>query len=150
MRCVKVLLAAAASMPLVSYAALGGAPLTSSTPTHSLLRAAAAPASSAVLPYTVREAHGSDGVTIREYVLPDNVVFALTWEGPVRPDMNALLGSYLPNFVSASEARARGTGPLVDHTNEFHIESAGHAGHFFGKAYVPRLVPVNVRVDDLL
>ena len=32
---------------------------------------------------------------------------------------------------------------------DFHIESAGHTGYFFGKAYLPRLVPANVRMENL-
>jgi hypothetical protein len=157
MKFLKIALAVAALSPLAAYAALGSAPgantravasprslLQSTTP----LNAATTPAMSAT-PYTVREANGADGVTIREYVLPANVVFAVTWQGPVRPDMSALLGSYFPNFATAGEGRARGTGPLIKHSGDFHIESAGRAGYFFGKAYLPRLVPANVSANDL-
>ena len=65
--------------------------------------------------YTVRESHDTDGVTIREYVLPTNVVFAVTWQGPVRPDMTALLGSYFPNAVSRRR-RPRARHRSVDRT----------------------------------
>jgi hypothetical protein len=149
MRFVKIALTLAALCPLASYATLGSAPAANThaaTAARSLLQSTAATATAS---YTVREAVGSDGVTIREYVLPTNVVFAVTWQGPVRPDMSALLGSYFPNFVNAGEGRPRGTGPLVRHDGDFHIESAGHAGYFFGKAYLPRLVPANAQVKDL-
>ena len=153
MKFVKLALAVAALSPLAAYAILGGAPAThthAAAPPRSLLQSAAtsnAPAAAAS--YTVRETSGADGVTIREYVLPTNVVFAVTWQGPVRPDMSALLGSYFPNFANAGEGRVRGTGPLVQHSSALHIESAGHTGYFFGKAYLPRLVPANVPVNDL-
>jgi hypothetical protein len=97
----------------------------------------------------VRESRDANAVTIREYVLPNNVVFAVAWEGPIRPDMTALLGSYFPNYVAAGESRARGTGPLFESNDDFHIESAGRLGHFFGMAYLPRLMPANVRPADL-
>jgi hypothetical protein len=138
-----------ALLPLASYAALGGAPNTAAAP-QTLLRAATPNSSSSTAAaYTVRESRDADGVRIREYVLPSNVVFAVTWQGPVRPDMVALLGNYFPNAVSAGTAHVRGTGPLIERNGDFQIESAGRAGNFFGKAVLPRLVPANVRADDL-
>jgi hypothetical protein len=149
MRFVKIGLAVSALFPLAAYAALGGAPGASSAP-QTLLRAATPnSSSSATAAYTVRESRDADGVRIREYVLPSNIVFAVTWQGPVRPDMVALLGSYFPNAVSAGAGRSRGTGPLIERNGDFQIESAGRAGNFFGKAVLPRLVPANVRADDL-
>lgn len=148
MNFVKVALAAAALLPLASYAALGGAPNAGATP-QLLLRAASSNAASASMPYTVRPSRDPNGVTVREYVLPSNVVFAVTWDGPVRPDMSALLGSYFPSAVAASAVRARGTGPLIERNGDFQIESAGAPGHASGKAFLPRLVPANVRVEDL-
>ncbi|MFM0335546.1 DUF2844 domain-containing protein [Paraburkholderia fungorum] len=157
MRLVKIAMLTAMLSPLASYATLGGAPsagTTTSSPTQSMLRAAPQSAAGAVTaaaatPYTTRESRDANGVTIREYVLPSNTVFAVAWEGPIRPDMTALLGSYFPNFVAAGESRARGTGPLIEGNGDFRIESAGRLGHFFGMAYLPRLMPANVRPGDL-
>jgi Protein of unknown function (DUF2844) len=157
MKFVQIALALASLSPLATYAALGSAP---GVQTHavaaprSLLQptvpvGGTAVTAASVTPYTVREASGADGVTIREYVLPTNVVFAVTWQGPVRPDMNALLGSYFSHFTNTGDGRTRGTGPLIEHSADFHIESAGRAGYFFGKAYLSRLVPANVIVSDL-
>lgn len=153
MKLVKVALALAALAPLASYAALGAAPATRThavaAPQSLLQSAAGSDASASAASYMVREANDPDGVTIREYVLPTNVVFAVTWRGPVRPDMSALLGSYFPNFANPGEGRTHGIGPMVQHNSAFHIESAGHPGYFFGKAYLPRLVPANVRIENL-
>ena len=76
-------------------------------------------------------------------------MFALTWQGPTRPDMQALLGSYFPNLVAAGQRVARGTGPLIARDGELQIESFGHQGVFAGRAYVPRLVPAGVKVEAL-
>jgi Protein of unknown function (DUF2844) len=153
MKLLKFALALAALAPLASYAALGGAPVARThvvaTPRSLLQSTTTAGAFAAAASYTVREAKDADGVTIREYVLPTNVVFAVTWQGPVRPDMTELLGSYFQNFASPGEGQARGIGPMVQHNSAFHIESAGHAGYFFGKAYLPRLVPAHVRMETL-
>ncbi|MFM0083978.1 MULTISPECIES: DUF2844 domain-containing protein [Paraburkholderia] len=157
MRLLKIAMLAAMLLPLISHATLGGAPSTNSsspmmlraTPQSSAASSTGAARSTTIAPHSMRESRDANGVTIREYVLPSNVVFAVTWEGPIRPDMTALLGSYFPNFVAAGESRARGTGPLNEGNGDFRIESAGRLGHFFGMAYLPRLMPANVRPGDL-
>jgi hypothetical protein len=140
----------AALMPTAAHAALGAAPTAASSApsTPSVLLAASRPAA-ITTPYSVQETHNADGVTVREYVLPDNVVFAVTWQGPVRPDMNVLLGSYFPNFAYPATSRPQGGGALIQANGDFRIESFGRKGRFFGKAWLPRLVPANVSVDDL-
>lgn len=144
MKFLKFVLAVAMALPIASYAALGAAPGAGSSSVKSL-RATQPGAAS----YSVHESLTADGVTVREYVLSSNVVFAVTWQGPVRPDMSALLGSYFPNFVAAGEARPHGTGPMIEHNGDLVIQSAGRPGRFFGKAYLPRLVPAGVSADDL-
>ena len=169
MRYLKLAMLAAALLPLSSQASLGGAPGTGSatvqratppsataratattataTTTATAARAASAPASAA--PYSVHQSLDANGVAIREYVLPSNVVFAVTWDGPIRPDMTALLGSYFPSYVSAGQNRGRGTGPLVEGSDAFRVESAGRLGRFYGMAWLPRLMPAGVRPGDL-
>ncbi|WP_168792851.1 DUF2844 domain-containing protein [Paraburkholderia aromaticivorans] len=149
MNFLKIALAVTGVLPLASYAALGGAPGAGEASQSMLRSAVSLNTPAAATPYTMRGSYGADGVTIHEYVLPSNVVFAVTWQGPVRPDMSALLGSYFPNFTNAAAERARGAGPMIEHNGDFHIESAGRAGRFFGKAYLPRLVPASVRVEQL-
>lgn len=154
MRFLKIAMLAATLLPLVSHATLGGAPSagTSSAP---LLRAG--PRSAVATPaqpanaarYSLHQSIDANGVTLREYVLPGNVVFAVSWDGPIRPDMAALLGSYFPNFANAAPSRARGTGPLVDGNDDFRVESTGRLGRFSGMAWLPRLMPAGVRPGDL-
>jgi hypothetical protein len=159
MRFVTIALAAATLSPLSSYAVLGGAPMTGSSSAMSLRAAPQAastspaisstPSTSSTAAYSVHESRDADGITVREYVLPNNVVFAVSWQGPVRPDMNALLGSYFPNFVSAGQERLRGTGTLIQRNGDLQIESAGRPGNFFGMAYLPSLMPANLRANNL-
>ncbi|ASV96964.1 DUF2844 domain-containing protein [Paraburkholderia aromaticivorans] len=153
MRFLKIAMLAATVLPLASHATLGGAPGAASAPT--VLRAAAqsavstSPQPSNAAPYSLHQSIDANGVTLREYVLPDNVVFAVSWDGPIRPDMTALLGSYFPNFVNAGQSRARGTGPLIDGNDDFRVESSGRLGRFSGMAWLPRLMPAGVRPGDL-
>jgi hypothetical protein len=148
MNFVKTALAVAVMLPPASYAALGGAPGTGAT-SQSLLRSAVAVSTPAAAPYTMRESRDADGVRIREYVLPNNVVFAVSWQGPVRPDMNVLLGNYFQRAASAGAGHPRGTGPFIDRGGDFQIESVGRPGNFSGKALLPRLLPAHVRAEDI-
>jgi len=168
MRLFKIAILAASLLPLSSYAALGGAP-TAAAFAPLMLRAAgpqsgsgaaaaAAPtaadsqpasATAGTVPYSVRESVDANGVTVREYVLPSNVVFAVSWAGPVRPNMRALLGSYFGNYVAAGQSGVHGSGPLFEGNGEFRIESTGRLGNFSGMAWLPRLVPAGVRPGDL-
>jgi hypothetical protein len=153
----KIVMLVATLSPLSSHATLGGAPSTGAS-SPAMPRVTPAPQSAAATPatqpantapYSTHQSVDANGVTIREYVLPGNVVFAVTWDGPIRPDMTALLGSYFPNFVNAGQTRAQGTGPLIDGNDDFRIESAGRLGRFSGMAWLPRLMPAGVRASDL-
>ncbi|RDJ99389.1 DUF2844 domain-containing protein [Paraburkholderia lacunae] len=156
MRLLKIAMLAATLLPPASHATLGGAPSAGTSSSTKPLRAtpqstaaASAATTKSPAPYTVHETSDAAGVTVREYVLPSNVVFAVTWQGPVRPDMRTLLGSYFPNYISAGESRPLGTGALTERRGDLQIESSGRPGRLFGIAYLPRLIPANVRAADL-
>jgi len=170
MRLIKIAMLAATLLPLSSFAALGGAPVANASAplvlraaaTQSVADSASASASAspaagsqpasavtATAPYTMRQSVDANGVTIREYLLPANVVFAVTWQGPIRPNMRALLGSYFTNYVAAGQSGVRGSGPLIEGNDDFRIESAGRLGNFSGMAWLPRLLPAGVRPGDL-
>ena len=50
--------------------------------------------------YTVQELR-SDSVTLREYVAPTGVIFAIAWNGLIHPDLTPLLGSYAGEYGTA-------------------------------------------------
>ncbi|MBW9105208.1 DUF2844 domain-containing protein [Paraburkholderia phenoliruptrix] len=152
MRLFKIAMLAASLLPLLplsSYAALGGAPGVAAAAAPTAAGSQPASATTGTAPYSVRESVDANGVTVREYVLPSNVVFAVSWSGPVRPDMRTLLGSYFGNYVAAGQSGVHGSGPLVEGNGEFRIESTGRLGNFSGMAWLPRLVPAGVRPGDL-
>jgi hypothetical protein len=171
MRLMKIAMLGALSLPLSSYAALGGAPAAAAAAAFAptALRAIAPQTASATAstpgvsgpisktasgtvnaaPYVMHQSVDANGVTIREYVVPGNVVFAVTWDGPIRPNMRTLLGSYFANYVAAGQTGVRGSGPLLEGNDDFRIESAGRLGRFFGMAWVPRLTPAGVRPGNL-
>ena len=142
-------IAAVLLFPALSHATLGAKPThAASNAAGPLLRGAAQPAASNPL-WSLHSTRSDDGVTVHEYASLDGIVFAVTWSGPVRPDMTALLGSYFPNVASAARRGRHGAGPLVERSGELQIESIGHQGQFTGKAWLPRLVPARVDMGDL-
>jgi hypothetical protein len=92
--------------------------------------------------YSRHEIRMSSGTTVREFAA-DGVVFAVAWDGPVRPDLKQLLGDYYEAAVSAAHAR-HGHGPLVIRTPEVVLESSGHMRAFQGRAFLPGRVPPDV------
>ncbi|MGA2447524.1 MAG: DUF2844 domain-containing protein [Polyangiaceae bacterium] len=102
--------------------------------------------------YFVSEIRLPSGTRVREYISVAGNVFAVTWRGPFRPDLRRLLGRYFDAFQQAAQAAKRlhrGGGPLVLSTSELVVHMAGTGRSFFGRAYVPDLVPANVSPRDL-
>jgi hypothetical protein len=136
-----------------AQAALGQAPSAPSTtaPATPVVRMlAATPASSA---YTVHETLLDSGTTVREFATPAGVVFALSWRGPVLPDLNVLLGKYFASFQAATdEARQTGRrgGPVNIARDGVVVHSNGRMRNFFGDAYAPALIPSGMNIHDVL
>jgi hypothetical protein len=102
--------------------------------------------------HTVHEIHVPGGTRIREYVSPGGIVFAITWQGPFRPDLQQLLGTYFDEFREAAQAartKHHGRAPLVIERPELVVTLGGHMRAFFGRAYDPGLVPPTVAVREL-
>lgn len=105
----------------------------------------------ALLQYDVHEIRSDDGLTVREYVTRTGTVFALSWSGPVPPDLQPLLGQYFPAYAAALGA--------LNHPGlhrsvrialpELIVESGGHLRSYTGRAYVPGLVPADVAIAEL-
>jgi hypothetical protein len=90
--------------------------------------------------------------TVREYVSPDGVVFAVCWEGVSHPDLAAVLGAYAAPVRRAPEqdrGRARRRAARRLETAGVVVETWGHQRAIHGRAFVPDLVPAGVRLDEL-
>jgi hypothetical protein len=101
---------------------------------------------------TVHEIHLPGGTLVREYLSPAGVVFAVSWRGPFRPDLQQLLGRYFDPFREAAQAarkKHRGRGPLSIESPGLVVSLGGHQRAFLGRAYVPALVPPSVTVKDI-
>lgn len=99
--------------------------------------------------YAVHEIQTATGTTVRQYVSSlSGKVFAVSWEGPVLPDLRQVLGSYFDAYQrEAARARTarRAHGPIAIDTGELVVQVAGHTRYFTGRAYATRLMPNGVQ-----
>jgi hypothetical protein len=98
------------------------------------------------------EIDGPTGTTVREFVRPDGMVFAIAWEGRFVPEMYQFLGSYFDKYSAAVKAETReyvGRRPLDIHLPDFVFQSNGHMGWYYGRAYLPQNVPKEARLEEI-
>ncbi|HET6438395.1 MAG TPA: DUF2844 domain-containing protein [Anaeromyxobacter sp.] len=100
--------------------------------------------------YTVHELTSS-GLTVREYVSADGVVFAVTWGGMGQPDLSLLLGPYADEYRLAAERTPKVKGQHARRIAGAHlvVERWGHMRDLHGRAYLPDLVPQGVTIDEI-
>lgn len=150
----RILLAFAATLvalaiPLSAQASLGGNVVSvhaDQAHFQSTMRTTAASA------YTVQELKATSGVVVREYVSSAGKVFAVSWQGPVRPDLQQLLGSYFQTFVQALHSQKPSRlrrAPLIINQPGFVFKMGGHMRWIVGRAYIPSMVPANVPMEDI-
>lgn len=100
--------------------------------------------------YTVHEIE-SDSTTVREYVSPSGVVFAIAWNGLVHPNLTQLLGPYASEYHGALQQTPRQPDRrrLRVKTDGLVVEKWGHMRNLQGRAYVPALIPPGVSIDEI-
>jgi hypothetical protein len=97
--------------------------------------------------YTVHELNSAD-LVVKEYVSSNGTVFAVSWVGRRVPGLAALLGRYFDEYSesapqgSAEHPRLRGA--KKQETAHLVVETGGHMGAIWGKAYVPDLFPPGI------
>jgi hypothetical protein len=99
--------------------------------------------------YTVSEVVEPSGTTVREYIGADNVVFAVSWQGPSMPNLQQLLGSYADQFTAAASEPHQGRRAVAIQSDQLVLRSGGHMRSFAGSAYVPALLPQGVTPDNI-
>jgi hypothetical protein len=94
----------------------------------------------------------ADGSSIREFVTPGGIVFAVAWSTRFKPNLEALLGAHAATYnAAASDAmRAPGIRRRADlQSGDLVVHSTAHLNSFAGKAWLKSLVPEGVRVESL-
>ena len=98
--------------------------------------------------YTVHEMQDSNGIVVREFVSPEGKVFGVSWQGPVRPDLQQVLGTYYDQFMRSAPTR-RTHGPVNISVPGLVVQTGGHARALMGRAYIPEMVPNGVNLGDI-
>jgi hypothetical protein len=102
--------------------------------------------------YAVHEIKDTHGTMLREYVSPEGRVFGVAWQGPFMPDLHQVLGAYLPQFSAAVQedhAKRPGRHPLNIKQPGLVVETSGHMRAYYGRAYVPEMVPQAVNAGEI-
>jgi hypothetical protein len=98
----------------------------------------------------VHEITTAYGTVIREYLTPGDQVFAVSWRGPVNPDLRQMLGNYYPQYEQAASApHPGGHRHLAIEQPGLVVQVSGRLRAFQGRAWVPGLLPQNFSVSDI-
>ena len=136
---------------LVSRAALAtlGADVSSVDSDRVRMKAASVTTTTSAL-YSVHEMQTPSGTVVREFANSAGVVFAVTWRGPLPPNLRQTLGTYFQKYQLAPRSGLHGHTHDVVEQPDLVVHSAGHLRAFLGSAYVPQLVPAGLSIEQLL
>ena len=99
--------------------------------------------------FSVHEITTAGGLTVHEYLSPGGKVFAVSWRGPGIPDLSQMLGTYYGEFARAASAPHYDHHHLSVRTANVMVQSSGHTRSFFGRAWVPSLLPEDFSVEQI-
>jgi len=128
-----------------AWAALGGDVASVGTGKAHVLASVRVQAAEA---YTLHELQATTGTKVHEYLGNDGKVFAVSWQGPFRPDLQQLLGSCYETYLNAAGPRVA-RGPMNIQLPGLVIHMSGHQRAFYGRVYIPERVPQGVSVDEI-
>ena len=98
---------------------------------------------------TVHEISTAYGTSVREFIAADGKVFAVSWSGPVNPDLRQVLGSYYPQFAQAASTTHGNHRRLNIEQPGLVVQNVGRLRAFAGRAWVPSMLPENFSIDDI-
>ena len=100
--------------------------------------------------YTVQELESAAN-TVREFISPSGVVFAIAWNGFSEPDLTILLGAYAREYEQALLRTEIPKGRPFSQvkTGRVTVETWGHMRNLQGRAYLQDLIPPGVSIDKI-
>ena len=101
--------------------------------------------------FDIEEIVSDNGMRVHEFLNRKGIVFAVTWAGPITPDLQRLLGRQFAVYTTALTARTRlGLQRSVRvATPDLVVESEGHLRNFSGRAYLPAMLPIGVSTAEI-
>lgn len=133
--------------PVAAFAALGGSADTVQADQARMKVATRVTRSAAN--YTVQELQLSSGTTVREYVAANGTVFGVAWRGPVKPDLQQILGQYYSALSDTTAVKHSSHTQLRVQKDDLVIQSGGHMRAFSGQAYLSSALPQGVAASDI-
>lgn len=91
--------------------------------------------------WDVHELTTAVGSTVREFVGPDGIVFAVSWSGGWRPDLRDMLGTHYDRFIAGTRGRRRTQGSVRVELPGMVVVMGGYLRTFFGHAYLSDRLP---------
>lgn len=91
----------------------------------------------------------ASGTRIKEYTNTENVVVAVSWQGPSLPNLKQLLGEYFETFANRPTTPASNHRSAELHTDDLVVQSHGQMRNFSGRAYLPKLLPSGFKLDQI-
>jgi Protein of unknown function (DUF2844) len=103
------------------------------------------------LQYEVLTFSSAAGISVREHLNRDGIVFAVNWRGPVPADLQQLLGAHFATYAAAVAAVAN---PGIHRSLRLEssgliVELGGHLRAYSGRAYLAALIPSGLTADEI-
>lgn len=99
--------------------------------------------------FAVHQLELPSGSVVRQYVSPAGMVFAVSWQGPSLPDLRQVLGRYFSQYSETLSNQGAGNGRGMIQLPGLVVQIGGRMRAFFGRAYVPQMLPRGVLAEDI-
>src|ERR1700682_3828120 len=140
-------LVVAVTVAAPAFAALGG---DATSVQADLVKMKGAPRNTSSGGFTVDAIATACGTVVRECLPPGDKVFAVSWRGPVIPDLRQMLGTYYGQYEqAASTPHVGGHRHLAIEQPRLVGPSSGRMRAFSGRAWAPDLLPQNFSANDI-
>jgi hypothetical protein len=141
------------ALPPIAMAALGGKAESAASPavaSRNVQRppASATSAATSAPAYSVHERVDAAGTTLKEFADAGGKVFAVTWDGPAKPNLRQLLGDYFEEYAGTARPRG-GHHRDITESNRLVVRSNAYLRSYSGLAYLPSALPEGVKLEDL-
>jgi Protein of unknown function (DUF2844) len=102
--------------------------------------------------FSIQQLTTPAGTVVSQYVGRNGLIFAVTWRGARTPDLATLLGRYFRQYSDAAKTAVPGTMGL--HVSNLRagdvvVQTAGHMGFMWGRAYLPAATPAGVNLSEI-
>jgi hypothetical protein len=98
--------------------------------------------------HTMHELELPTGTKVREYLDQGGKVFAVTWQGPFRPNLRQLLGEHYETYLAAAGPRLS-RGPVNLRLPGLIIHMSGHQRAWYGRVYLADQLPQGLATDEI-